>query len=234
MTPFRPETPTQAALRERASRQLLIVGLGTFILGFIAALFLCAWIIARFIAPEAAWWELLHVGWNIILVSFVAALGLTAGALWLLNQIHYRQGVYPCPYCGKPQRGFAITCDCPDAKSFRAPTEENPDEPSPGRFKPLYWVLFAYAALVPIAYLMATAAPGRKDWPLWAYVAVMHALLCALVAATCKLLLSILDYWTPKSRWFPTAGQAENFIVVLAVWPFCMAILMAIWKYKHG
>jgi hypothetical protein len=61
----------------------------------------------------------LHSGFNAILISFVAALALTAGALWLLNQIHYRRGAYTCPYCGRPQRGFAITCDCSDAQAFR-------------------------------------------------------------------------------------------------------------------
>jgi biotin transporter BioY len=120
MTPFRPETPEQTALRQTANRQVLVVGISTFILGFLAVLFLLGWLIARFVAPEARWWDVLHSSFNAFLISFVAALCLTAGALWLLNQIHYRRGAYPCPYCGRPQKGFAITCNCPDAQAFRA------------------------------------------------------------------------------------------------------------------
>jgi len=119
MTPFRPETPEQAVLRQTANRQIIVVGISTFTLGFIAVLSLLGWLVAHFIAPEARWWDILHSSFNAILMSFVAALALTAGALWLLNQIHYRRGVYPCPYCGRPQRGFAITCGCPDAQAFR-------------------------------------------------------------------------------------------------------------------
>src|SRR6266404_9050729 len=99
MTPFRPETAEQAALRQTANRQVLVVGFCTFILGFIAVLLLLGWLIAHFVTPEAPWWDVLHTSFNAILISFVAALGITAGALWLLNQIHYRRGVYPCPYC---------------------------------------------------------------------------------------------------------------------------------------
>ena len=95
---------------------------------FVALLFLCGWLITRFVTPDARWWDILHTSLNAILISFVLALGATAGALWLLNQIHYRRGVFPCPYCGKPQRGFAITCDCPDAKAFRAGDDHLPNE----------------------------------------------------------------------------------------------------------
>jgi hypothetical protein len=119
MTPFRPETPEQAALRQTANRQVLVVGISTFLLGFVAVLLLLGWLIAHFVAPAARWWDVLHSGFNAIVISFVAALALTAGALWLLNQIHYRRGAYTCPYCGRPQRGFAITCDCSDAQAFQ-------------------------------------------------------------------------------------------------------------------
>ena len=106
---------------------MLIVGFGTFILSFIGALFLWGWLIARVVAPEAPWWDVLHTSFNALMISFVAAMAITAGALRLLNQIHYRRGAYPCPFCGKPQRGFAITCDCPDAKTFRS-SKENENE----------------------------------------------------------------------------------------------------------
>ena len=124
MALFHPETPRQAALRQSAIRQDLIVGFTTFVLSFVAVLFLFGWLIIRFVTPEAPWWDILHTCINAIGISFVVALGVTVGTLLLLDQIHYRRGAYPCPYCGKPQRGYAITCDCPDAKAFRG--EDDP------------------------------------------------------------------------------------------------------------
>jgi hypothetical protein len=113
-------------------------------------------------------------------------------------------------------------------------TEKDRKELFPGGWKPLYWALFAYVILVPLAYLMATIVPGRKDWPLWAYTTVMHALLCAVVAAGCKVMVSIVEQWIPKSRLRPHTGHIRNFIGVLAVWPFCVAVFMVVWKLKHG
>src|SRR5262245_30304454 len=72
-------------------------------------------------------------------------------------------------------------------------TEKDRKEAFPGGWKPLYWALFGYVVLVPVAYLVATIAPGRKDWPLWSYTTVMHALLCAVVAAVCKVVVLIVE-----------------------------------------
>src|SRR5215469_819417 len=65
-------------------------------------------------------------------------------------------------------------------------TEETRKELFPGGFKPFYWALLVYAALIPVACIVAVEAPGRKDWQLWSYAAVTHALICAAVAAVCK------------------------------------------------
>jgi hypothetical protein len=113
-------------------------------------------------------------------------------------------------------------------------TEKDRKELFPGGWKPLYWALFSYLALLPLAYFVATIAPGRKDWPLWSYTAVMHALLCAVVAAVCKVVVTIVEQWIPNSRLRPYTGHIRNFIAVLAVWPFCIAVFMVIWKIKHG
>ena len=113
-------------------------------------------------------------------------------------------------------------------------TEKDRKELFPGGCKPLYWALSVYVSTVPLAYLVATNAPGRKDWPLWSYTAVMHALLCAVVAASCKVVVTIVEQWIPNSRLIPYTGHIRNFIAVLAVWPFCIAVFMAVWKLKHG
>jgi hypothetical protein len=113
-------------------------------------------------------------------------------------------------------------------------TEQDRKELFPGGWKPLYWALFVYVLLVPVAYLLATGAPGRKDWRLWSYTAVMHALLCALVAASFKVVVLIVEQWIPNSRLLPFTGHIRNFIAVLAIWPFCFAVFMVVWKLKHG
>ena len=104
----------------------------------------------------------------------------------------------------------------------------------PGGWKPLYWALLGYVTLVPIAYLVAIIAPGRKDWPLWSYTTVIHALLCAALAAVCEVVVSVVEQWIPNSRLQPYTGRIKNFIAVLAVWPFFFAVFMVVWKLKHG
>jgi hypothetical protein len=113
-------------------------------------------------------------------------------------------------------------------------TEKDRKELFPGGFKPLHWALVVYAALVPVAYFVALRAPGRKDWPLWAFIVVLHGLFCALVAAVCKLVVSALEFLPPPSRFRTYTGHMENFIAVLAIWPFCIAIIMLVWKLTHG
>src|SRR5690242_16782455 len=85
-------------------------------------------------------------------------------------------------------------------------TEEARKELFPGGFKPLYWAIFIFVALIPVAYLIAIKAPGRKDWPLWAYAAGTHAILCAVVAASGKAVVSIVEQWIPKSQLRPYTG----------------------------
>ena len=112
-------------------------------------------------------------------------------------------------------------------------TEDTRKELFPGGFKPFYWALLVYVALVPVAWFVAIEAPGRKDWPLLPYTAVLHALICAAVAACCKVVVSIVEQWVPNSRLRPYAGHFRNFISALALWPFCIAVIMIVWKCKH-
>jgi hypothetical protein len=113
-------------------------------------------------------------------------------------------------------------------RNHRQMTEQDRKELFPGGLKPVYWALLVYVVLVPLAYLVAIEAPGRKDWPFWAYAAVTHAILCAVVAATGKVVVSVSEQRAPNSRLRPYAGHIRNFIAVLAVWPLCIAIVMVI------
>lgn len=119
MSAWLPETPEQTRLRQAADREFVLVGVGTFVVTFIGLVLIFGWLILRFVAPDARWWDVLFTALNAAAISFVGAMGLTAGALHLLNHIHYLRGVYRCPYCDRRQKGFAITCDCPGAKEYR-------------------------------------------------------------------------------------------------------------------
>ena len=112
--------------------------------------------------------------------------------------------------------------------------EKDRKEVSPSGYRPLYWGIIAYVALVPLAYLTASLAPGQKDWPLLGYTAVLHALLCGTVATCCKLVCTVVEEWIPNSRLQPYVGDIRNFIAILAIWPFCVAVFMVVWKVKQG
>jgi hypothetical protein len=97
-----------------------------------------------------------------------------------------------------------------------------------GGMKPFRYALIVFVALIPVAYAVALVAPGRKSFPFWGYVAVMHALLCAVVASLCKVAVSVAEAWMPRSRLNRYAGPLRNFIAALAVWPFLIAVIMVV------
>jgi len=98
---------------------------------------------------------------------------------------------------------------------------------------PLCYALLIFVALIPIAYAVGLVAPGREAFPFWGFVAVMHALLCAVVAAICNAAISITEAWMPRSCLNRHASQIRNFDAALAVWPFIIAIIMLVLKLKE-
>lgn len=96
--------------------------------------------------------------------------------------------------------------------------------------KPLFYALLVYLVFIPVAYAVALVAPGRKSFPFWGYVAVMHALMCALVAVICNTTISITTAWMPRARLNHYASQIRNFDAALALWPFIIAVIMIILK----
>lgn len=75
-----------------AMRREIFVALIAFVVGFVVVLATLAWVIVRFVTPEARWWDVLHTSINAILISVVlGGLGSAALASWLLSRYHYRQ-----------------------------------------------------------------------------------------------------------------------------------------------
>jgi len=103
-----------------AMRREIFLALIAFVLGSIAALATLAWVIVRFVAPEARWWEVLHTSIHAILISvIVGGLGSAALASWLLSRYHYHRGFYRCRFCHRPLKKPHRPCDCPEAQAAR-------------------------------------------------------------------------------------------------------------------
>jgi cytochrome c biogenesis protein CcdA len=98
----------------RALRQMIYLGLLSFVLGFVAVLAIIGWLVAHFVAPDGRWWDILHASVNAILISFFGGLCFAAATTTVLSRVHYRRGVHRCPYCSKPLKGIGISCDCPE------------------------------------------------------------------------------------------------------------------------
>jgi hypothetical protein len=70
-----------------AMRRQIIVILLAFIVGFVAMLATLAWVIVRYVTPEARWWDALHSSINAILISILfGGLGSAALASWALRR----------------------------------------------------------------------------------------------------------------------------------------------------
>jgi len=105
MSNLRPDT--------RAHRQEIYASLIAFVVGFIGTLTLSAWVIVRFVTPEARWWDVVHTSINAIMISFVfGGMGLAALTIWILSRYHYKRGVYRCNFCGRPLTSIGIPCEC--------------------------------------------------------------------------------------------------------------------------
>jgi len=103
----------------RALRQIIYVGLLSFVVGLFAVLAAMGWLIARFVAPDGRWWDILLVSINAIDIAVFGGLCFSAAALWVLGRVHYRRGVFRCRFCGRPLKSMGALCDCPEARALR-------------------------------------------------------------------------------------------------------------------
>jgi hypothetical protein len=102
-----------------AKRREIVVALIAFVVGFVVMLATLAWVIVRFVTPEARWWDVLHTSINAILISVVfGGLGSAALSSWVLSRYHYRHGFYRCRFCDRPLKGVGVPCDCPEAQAL--------------------------------------------------------------------------------------------------------------------
>src|SRR5216110_1597118 len=109
----------------RAMRREIAVALIGFLAGSLMTFAALARLLWRFVVPEALWWDILNSTINIILISIVGGLAIATGALWFIQRLHYRQGVYRCPYCDRPFKGLKSLCDCPEARALPRPVRSS-------------------------------------------------------------------------------------------------------------
>lgn len=101
-----------------ALRRELFGALVAFVVGTVAMLATLAWLIVRFVTPEARWWDVLHSSINALLISVVfGGLGSAALVSWLLSRYHYRHGFYRCRFCHKPLPKPGRICNCVEAQA---------------------------------------------------------------------------------------------------------------------
>jgi hypothetical protein len=104
-----------------------------------------------------------------------------------------------------------------------------------GGAMPFLAALLVYIGLLPVAYLIATFAPGRKDSPFWPYLIGTHAIMCGVVVAGARALISVLKQWAPRARLRAYTGHIDSFIFALGPPALIAAIIILFWKLKpHG
>ena len=112
MTPDPPDT--------KALRQMIFLGLAAFATAFVVTFLLLGLAALFFLRPDTGEiMEILHVGINLTIVSFIVGLALAAATVSLLSRRNFRRALYRCPYCDKPLKGIGILCDCPQAQALK-------------------------------------------------------------------------------------------------------------------
>lgn len=100
-----------------AMRREIFGALVAFVVGFVVMLATWAWVIVRFVTPEARWWDVLHTSITAIMISLVfGGLGSAALVSWLMSRYHYRRGSYRCRFCHRPFPKPGRICDCAEAQ----------------------------------------------------------------------------------------------------------------------
>ena len=100
-----------------ALRGEIFVAVVGFLVGFVVVLATLAWVIVRFVIPEARWWDVLHTSINAIMISIVlGGLGSAALASWLASRYHYSHGFYRCRFCHRPFKKPRHLCECAEAQ----------------------------------------------------------------------------------------------------------------------
>lgn len=102
----------------RALRQMLVVGLLAYVVGFALVFAAGCWLVLHYALPGTAWWNVAQMLVNVALIANVAGIWLVALAMHLLNSIHYRRGIYRCVHCGRPLRNIHTLCDCPTMQAL--------------------------------------------------------------------------------------------------------------------
>src|SRR5258706_15206449 len=107
---------------DRAFWQLVATAAVAFVFGFLLIAMGFLSLLHRVGGAEMRWWDIIHMGYHVILLSLGGGLGFATAASWIISRWHYRRGMHRCPFCGRALKGLGIPCECPYVQSLKAKT----------------------------------------------------------------------------------------------------------------
>lgn len=200
-------------------RRTLAAGLLAFVAGFAACASAAGYGVARLMTPGDSWWTAAHLAAHLLVWSAVAGLLAARVAASLAGRWYHARGAYRCWQCDRPLI-YGRRCVCFGTE----PPRLRPRRLRHVRRRVLP-VLIGYAAMVPIASIVAAyAVPGGLSFA--GRATAFHVLLCVLVGVLLQGTSAFLELLKRARRW---RLRIDAFVPVWATWPILALAGLAAW-----
>jgi hypothetical protein len=220
---------TPLASDMRAFRQRLLAGLIGFLLSLGIFVALSVNLILRH-AGETGWANAIHFGIELLVVSCIAAMGVSWIAIATIDRVHHWLGWVHCARCGRTLTWDKCECDAQRTESFAAARESA----LRGRRhifrryrKRISSVIVGYLAVVPLAYVVTVLSPALGRDPLAMRWILFHVLLCGLFAVVGRLIVDVLAMLGLARRF---RLRADVMLQLFVAWPIAAAVFMAVYE----
>jgi hypothetical protein len=203
-----------------AFRRRLVVGLGSFLLGFVGLLVVAAYLLAVYVQPQRGWFEAVVFLLQLLPLIFAGAGLIAIGAMYAIDLPSVLRGRFRCDRCGRFQgrrNGFCV-CELSQLPARRKRHWIHYRR----RIRP---VLLTHCAVLGLVLIIVDRQSGPHYYPLFLHVMIGHAVLVGLLGVLIHLASSILEV-ADRGRRFRL--RAAVFVPVLAIWPFSFCMVMAI------
>src|SRR5258706_5025980 len=98
---------------DRAFWQLVATAAVAFVFGFLLITMGFLSLFHRAGGAEMRWWDIIHMGYHVILLSLGGGLGFATAASWIISRWHYRRGMHTFSVFGRGLKGLRIPLDGP-------------------------------------------------------------------------------------------------------------------------